>query len=102
MDEVQILCASHWSSLQTVARKMPSECALNLSPKFASNSRHKEEPNCGARHIRVELTVPADEAGTWSSWQNGTPVDENICKSDPAGRAPMRTRHRVARQRRHH
>jgi hypothetical protein len=92
--KMQMLVRVHVVELQTSCAKC-LELRPDLCPKFASNSRHKEEPNCGARHIRVELTVPADEAGNLVSWQNGTPVDENQMQSDPQVGQPMRTRHRV-------
>ena len=89
---MQMLVRVHMVELQTSCAKR-LELRPDLCPKFASNSRHKEEPNCGARHIRVELTVPADEAGNLVSRQNGTPVDENQMQANPQIGQPMRTRH---------
>ncbi len=68
----------------------------DLHRKLVSNSRQKEEPSGGTRHIRIELTVPADETGNLASRQNGTSVDENQMQADPQIRQPMRTRHRIS------
>ena len=91
---MHMLVRVHMVELQTSCAKR-LELRADLCRKFASNSWQKEEPNGGARHIRVELTVPADEAGNLVSRQNGTPVDENQMQADPQIGQPMRTRHRV-------
>jgi len=48
------------------------ELRPDLCPKFASNSRHKEEPNA-ARVIFGSNSLCRDEAGNLVSWQNGRP-----------------------------
>lgn len=90
-------------SIHMVESQTSSAKRLELRPdlyrKLASNSRQKEEPNGRTRHIRIELTVPADKTGNLVSRQNGTPVDENQMQADPQIGQPMRTRHCIGGRR---
>ena len=92
---MQVFVGVHMVEPQTGSAKR-----LELRPDFCrdlvSNSRQKEEPNGGAPHVRIKLTVPTDKTRNLASRQNGAPVDENQMQADPQIRQPTRTRHRIS------
>jgi hypothetical protein len=92
--KMHMLVRVHMVELQTSCAKR-LELRADLCRKFASNSRQKEEPNGGARHIRIEPAVPTDKTRNKASRQNGTPIDKNQMQADPQIRQPTRTRHGV-------
>ena len=92
---MHMLVRVHMVELQTSCAKR-LELRADLCRKFASNSWQKEEPNGGAPHVRIKLTVPTDKTRNLASRQNGAPVDENQMQADPQIRQPTRTRHRIS------
>ena len=59
------------------------ELRPDLLRELASNSRETKKPQAGARHVRIELAVRADQAGNLRRWQNRQAVNRNKMEPDP-------------------
>ena len=92
------LWAFTWSSGRA-GRAKRLELRADLARELTPNSRQKEKPKAGARHVSVEPAVAPHEAADFGARQSRRAVDQDQMQADPQVRQPARARHGVGRRR---